>query len=235
MALFNSNGNNTAAGTFQPARPVSSTASISTPSATTSTFRPARPAGNNATFSAPAPAAPTNPAPAQQPGNQDRLNSILGNSMLTPQQKQQQLQASGLGLMPIIYGQQSGSLAGTLAGGATPPPHALSQNLPGNYDWDAISKLYGADPRKLLAGQMTTGNSSTAALNGINQARASLGSNLLNNGTYGAAGTFSPLISGTNAAASGSMMSGTNPLSSIFTLLNILGASGANTSNNYTS
>lgn len=149
--------------------------------------------------------------------SQSTLNNILGNSALTPQQKQQQIQAAGLGLMPIIYGNQSGSMPGSIAGGAAPAPKPFTPNFD-----PQVAKLYGANPLSLLGGGAYDMNS---ALKSINQNRAAFGSALMNNNGMGQAGTFSPVVTGAGQNT-------TNPLGSLFAALNIL---GANRSNNYTS
>jgi hypothetical protein len=183
------------------------------------------------TITSPAPAstAPTQPAsPAPNtsaqaaPNSQQILSGILGNNALTPQQKQQQIQSAGLGTMPIIYGNQSGSTPGAIAGGAPPPP-----NYTPTFS-DQINKLYGANPLNLLGGSngVTGVGNMSQAMDQINQHRAALGSNFMNNNAMGAAGTFSPVVTGQN------FQSQASPLSSLLNYINIL---GSNRSNNYTS
>ena len=221
---FSNNGNN-----FTPPRPVSSP-SVGFGGANVPNYQSllatTANGGNQVTApkfpSAPTPAAntsaPANPAPFN-PGaqNQNTINSILDNNSLTPQQKQQQIQAAGLGVMPIIYGNQSGSQAGTIAGGQAPTPQFTPQFS------DQISKLYGANPLNLLGGNVSN---MSQAMNQINSNRAALGSNFLNNNGMGAAGTFSPVVTGQN------FQSQASPLSSLLNYLNVLGASR---NNNYTS
>lgn len=162
------------------------------------------------------------PGNSNIPASQQSLNSILGNNALTPQQRQQQIQAAGLGTMPIIYGQQSGSTPGTIAGGAPPPP-----NYTPTFS-DQINKLYGANPLNILGGRngVTGVANMSQAMDQINQHRAALGSNFLNNNGIGASGTFSPVVTGQN------FQSQASPLASLFNYINIL---GSNRSNNYTS
>jgi hypothetical protein len=156
------------------------------------------------------------------PNSQQILSGIMGNNFLTAQQKQQQIQSAGLGLAPIIYGQQSGSTPGTIAGGTAPAP-----NYTPTFS-DQINQLYGANPLNLLGGAngVTGVGNMSQAMNQINQNRAALGSNFMNNNGIGSSGTFSPVVTGQNFQSSAS------PLSSLLNYINIL---GANRSNNYSS
>lgn len=215
---FSSNGNNLVRGPGILGRPVSAPSqpnSAPTITSASSALSGSTPQTTTASFT-------NNYTPPQANSQQSTLNSILNNNSLTALQKQQQIQAAGLGLMPIIYGPQSGSIAGTIAGGAPPPP-----NYSPTFS-DQIQKLYGANPLNLLGGSngVTGVANMQQAMDRINQNRASLGSNFINNNGLGASGTFSPVVTGQN------FQSQASPLSSLFNYLSVL---GANRTNNYTS